>query len=277
MPTALINGVTIYYEEAGDGFPLVWCHEFAGNCESWAEQVRFFRERYQVITWNCRGYPPSTVPDRLEDYSQKQNVDDLYGLLRHLGIRQAYIGGLSMGGAHTLVFGLEHPEMAKALVVAGAGTGSTDPERYQQEWEAYAARLEAGGMRALEDYIRGPARVQLLRKDPDGWRKFADAFFEHSALGSAMTFRGVQARRPSIFSLEERLEQLQVPTLIMVGDEDEPCLEPALFMKRHIPGSGLAAFPQSGHAINLEEPELFNRSVLTFLEAVEAGRWAKRA
>lgn len=275
MPKALINGVNIYYEEAGSGFPLVWCHEFAGNSESWAEQVRFFRRRYRVITWNARGYPPSDVPERVELYSQEQNVADLYGLMKHLGISQAHVGGLSMGGAHTLFFGLEHPEMARALIVAGAGTGSTDPEGYRREWEGHAAKLEAvGDMRALDYYVRGAARVQLLRKDPDGFREFEEAFYGHSALGSAMTFRGVQGKRPSIFSFEDRMEQLQVPTLIMVGDEDEPCLEPALFMKRHIPHAGLVIFPQSGHAINLEEPELFNRSVQGFLDAVKAGRWA---
>lgn len=274
MPKALINGVNIYYQEAGNGFPLVLCHEFAGNSESWAEQVRFFRRRYRVVAWNARGYPPTDVPEKLEAYSQEQTVEDLQELLRHLGIGEAYIGGLSMGGAVTLAFGLKYPQMAKALIVAGAGTGSVDAESYRKSWEEHAARMESGGMRAMAGYVRGPARVQLQRKDPEGFQEFADAFFGHSALGSAMTFRGVQARRPSIFDYKERLPGLQVPTLILVGDEDEPCLEPALFMKRQIPHAGLVTFPQSGHAINLEEPELFNRVILEFLQAVEEGRWA---
>ena len=80
-------------------------------------------------------------------------------------------------------------------------------------------------------------------------------------------------KRPTIFALEEKLLQLQVPTLVMIGDEDEPCVEPAVFMKRQIPNAGLAVFPQSGHTINLEEPDLFNRTVQEFLTAVETGTW----
>jgi pimeloyl-ACP methyl ester carboxylesterase len=89
--------------------------------------------------------------------------------------------------------------------------------------------------------------------------------------------RGVQAGRPPIFVWEEQMRALQVPTLVLVGDEDEPCIEPSLFMKRHIPSCGLAVLPQSGHAINLEEPELFNRLCLDFLTSVEAGAWDRRA
>ena len=99
----------------------------------------------------------------------------------------------------------------------------------------------------------------------------------HSALGSALTFRGVQIKRPTVFQLEDQLRGLDIPTLVLIGDEDEPCIEPSIFMKRHIPACGLAIFPQSGHTINLEEPDLFNRTVLDFLTAVEAGAWPGRS
>jgi pimeloyl-ACP methyl ester carboxylesterase len=82
--------------------------------------------------------------------------------------------------------------------------------------------------------------------------------------------------RPSVFELGDRLARLEVPTLIMTGDEDDPCLEPAVFLKRTIPAAGLVVLPKAGHAINLEEPDLFNRAVLDFLTAVEAGRWPRR-
>ncbi|RMF86428.1 MAG: alpha/beta hydrolase, partial [Nitrospinota bacterium] len=116
-------------------------------------------------------------------------------------------------------------------------------------------------------------RIQFLRKDPKGWEEFLEEFASHSATGSALTFRGVQLKRPTIFALEEKLKRLQVPTLLIIGDEDEPCIEPAIFMKRHIPNAGLVVIPKSGHTINLEEPDLFNRAVLDFLTAVEIGRW----
>ncbi len=276
MPKALVNGTNIYYEVHGEGFPLVWSHEFAGDYRSWRPQVSFFARRYRVITYNARGYPPSDVPTAPDAYTQEQAVEDLRGLLEHLGIRQAHIGGLSMGGNVALNFGLTYPQMARSLVVAGTGTGSTDPDLFRKRVEEMARQLEARGMAALSDYVRGPARVQLQRKDPRGWQEFVEHLMQHSSTGSALTFRGVQGRRPPIFALEARLRALEVPTLVMTGDEDDPCIEPSIFMKRCIPRSGLVVFPQSGHAINLEEPDLFNRVVLDFLTAVEAGKWAKR-
>jgi pimeloyl-ACP methyl ester carboxylesterase len=274
MPSARVNGVEIAFSEAGEGFPLVWCHEFAGSMESWAAQVHYFSRYYRVITYNARGYPPSEVPEDPAAYSQDHAVEDLYGLLRFLGISQAYVGGLSMGGSTTLHFGIRHPEIAKALIIAAAGSGSTNPDEFRATSRALADRLEAEGTAGMREYSLGPARVQLKRKDPSGWQEFAGLLAQHSPKGSALTMRGVQAGRPPIFVWEERMKALQVPALILCGDEDEPCIEPSLFMKRHIPHSGLAFFPQSGHCINLEEPDLFNRVCLEFLHAVEAGKWA---
>lgn len=277
MPKALINGVNIHYEVTGAGFPLVWSHELAGSYESWDAQVNYFSRRYQVITYNNRGYPPSDVPVGDQHYSQDLIVDDLYKLLLHLGIRQAYVGGLSMGGGVTIAFGLAHPDMAKALIVAGAGTGSTDPERFSQEADELAHRLERDGiLRWAEEYAGGPTRVQFKRKDPKGWERFQASLTAHSAQGKAFIVRNVQGKRPSLFALESGLRQLQVPTLIIAGDEDDACLEPGLFLKRSIPRSGLVIFPQSGHTVNLEEPALFNQVVSDFLMAVEAGRWPPR-
>jgi len=276
MQKALINGVKLHYEVHGEGFPLILSHEFAGDYRSWRPQVRFFSRRYQVITYNARGYPPSDVPTDLEAYSQEQAVEDLCGLLKHLGIDQAHISGLSMGGNVVLNFGLKYPQMAKSLIVASTGSGSTDPESFRQRLEELAQRIDNEGMAAMSGYMRGPGRAQLLRKDPDGWQESSDQFLQHSNIGSALTLRGVLGRRPPIFDLEPKLIALEVPTLIMVGDEDDPCIEPGIAMKRCISTSGLVVFPQSGHAINLEEPDLFNRVVLDFLTAVEAGKWAKR-
>jgi len=278
MPRFSANGVNLYYEVTGEGFPLVWSHEFAGGYESWDPQVKFFSRRYQVITYAARGYPPSDVPTDPEAYSQEQAVEDLRLLLQHLGIQQAHLGGLSMGGNVVLNFGFTHPNVAKALIVASTGAGTVDRERFLREGEELAQRLLSQGMTAVaEEYAGGPTRVQFRRKDPKGWGEFHQGLAAHSALGSALTFRGVQLKRATIYALGDRLRQLSVPTLILIGDEDEPCVEPAIFMKRHIPRSGLVVFPQAGHTINLEEPDLFNRAVLDFLTAVEADRWVRRS
>ena len=276
MPLAPVNGIELYYEEHGSGFPLVFSHEFAGDYRSWNQQVNFFSRRYRVITYNARGYPPSDVPTSIDDYTQSQSVDDLKALLDHLGIDLAHIAGLSMGGNVALNFGLTYPDMARSLVVAGTGAGSTDPEAFRVNVNSRADAMRAGGMEAMDDYSNSNTRAQLLRKDPLGFEEFRQGLMEHSPIGSALTFAGVQGRRPTIFALEDRMKALRVPTLIMTGDEDEPCIETSVFMKRCIPKSGLAVIPQSGHAINLEEPDLFNRLVFDFLTAVEQDAWAEQ-
>jgi pimeloyl-ACP methyl ester carboxylesterase len=279
MPTAKVNGVSLFYEETGAGTPLVFVHEFAGEARSWHLQVRFFSRRYRTIAYNARGYPPSDVPDDPKAYSQDQAADDIRGLLDALGIRKAHICGLSMGGYATLHFGLRYPECALSLVVAGAGYGSVPGERekFRRDVEETALRFERDGMKAVaEFYTKGPTRVQFMDKDPAGWQEFYDMFCAQSAKGHALTMRGVQMSRPSVYELEAGMERMTVPTLIMTGDEDEPCLEPALFMKRKIRSSGLVVMPRAGHTINLEDPETFNRAVLDFLTAVDAGRWPLR-
>ncbi|MDP7240646.1 MAG: alpha/beta hydrolase [Dehalococcoidia bacterium] len=277
MPKAKVNGVDLHYEVAGEGFPLVLSHEFGGDGRSWDTQVKYFSRYYQVVTYNHRGFPPSETPEDPAAYSQEVLVEDLHQLLHHLGINQAYVGGLSLGGNVALNYGIAHPEVVKALVVAATGSGSMDREQFEVDLEHLARLFETEGVGAVAELqSKSPTRVQLLRKDPKGWQVFRENFKSHSAIGSTHILRGVILKRPNIFALEYKLRQLRVPALIMVGDEDDPCVEPAVFMKRNIPCSGLVVFPQSGHAINLEEPDLFNRAVRDFLTLMEARRWAVR-
>jgi pimeloyl-ACP methyl ester carboxylesterase len=273
VPIVRVSGVEIAYEESGEGFPLVWVHEFAGSMESWRPQASFFSRRYRVIVYNARGYPPSSVPTDVSRYGQDDAVEDLHGLLRCLGVDQAHVGGLSMGGSCALHFGIRHPEMARSLIIAAAGTGSDDPEAFRQSCRALADRLEREGGAGFADYAADASRLQLKRKDPQEYKLFVDLLSGHSPIGSANTMRRVQAARPPIYDWQKEMEAICIPTLILCGDEDEACLQPSLFMKRHISGSGLAIFPKSGHATNLEEPDLFNRVCLDFLTAVERGKW----
>ena len=106
--------------------------------------------------------------------------------------------------------------------------------------------------------------------------KIVDQLAEHSSLGSANTMRGVQARRPSLYDLEDQFTRLAVPTLIVAGDEDDNSLQPSLFLKRTIPASGLLVLPKTGHTLNLEEPDAFNRALAEFFAQVDAGRWLPR-
>ena len=130
--------------------------------------------------------------------------------------------------------------------------------------------------KAAEAYALGPTRVQYQNKDPRGWREFADQLAEHSSEGSALTMRGVQKRRPSLFDLVDKMKTITAPTLIITGDEDWPCLEPGILMKKTIPTAGLVVLPNAGHTINLEEPALFNLYLSDLFRAADAATWPKR-
>ena len=227
-------------------------------------QMRYFGQRYRCIAYNARGYPPSDVPNDGESYSQERARDDIRAVLDALKIDKAHIVGLSMGGFATLHFGFSYPERARSLVVAGCGYGATPDKRGQfaEEAEAAAKNFEQLGMaKAAEGYALGPTRVQFQNKDPRGWREFADQLAENSTEGAARTMRGVQKRRPSLFDLVDKMKTITVPTLIMTGDEDWPCLEPGILMKRTIPTAALVVMPNAGHTINLEEPAAFNQHI----------------
>jgi pimeloyl-ACP methyl ester carboxylesterase len=273
------DGMKLYIEEVGSGAPIVFVHEFAGDHRSWEPQLRHFARRYRCIVFNARGYPPSDVPSDGEKYSQNHARDDIRAVLDGLSIARAHIVGLSMGGFATLHFGLQYPDRALSLVVAGCGYGAQPGKRaqFEEEVEATAKMISTQGMaKAAESYALGPTRVQFQNKDPRGWAEFAAQLAEHSSTGSSLTMLGVQRRRPSLYDLVDRMQRLTVPTLIVTGDEDEPCLEPGLLMKRSIATSGLVVIPNSGHTINLEEPDLFNRVCDDFFHQVETGRWSAR-
>lgn len=281
MPTLPTDdGVNLHYEEAGSGLPVVFVHEFAGDCLSWEPQLRHFARRYRCIAYNARGYPPSDVPAETERYSQDRAREDIRCVLDALGIERAHVVGLSMGAFATLHFGMAHPGRVRSLVVAGCGYGAHPSQRaqFQADSRALAATmLEQGMAHAAATYGHGASRLQLRAKDPRGFDDFIARFASHSARGSANTMLGYQARRPSLYDLTAEMAQIQAPTLIVAGDEDDPTLEPSLLMKRTIPHAGLAVLPRCGHVLNLEEPALFNRLVEDFFHQVETGRWGARA
>jgi len=273
------DGTRLYYEETGTGTPVIFVHEFAGDYRSWEPQVRHFGKFYRCISFNARGYPPSDVPKDGERYSQDRARDDIRAVLDGLKIDKAHVVGLSMGGFAVLHFGMRYPERARSLVIGGCGYGAAPNQREQfiAEAEAAARRFEELGMaKAAEAYALGPTRVQFQNKDPRGWAEFAKELAEHSTEGAALTQRGVQKRRPSLFDLVEEMKTIAVPALIITGDEDWPCLEPGLLMKHTIPTAALVVMPNCGHTINLEEPAAFNAHLDDFFHLVDAGRWPRR-
>jgi pimeloyl-ACP methyl ester carboxylesterase len=245
-----------------------------GRLPSWEQQIRFFSRRYRVVTWNYRGYPPSEVPKEGGAYSIEILVDDLRGLMEHLGIRRAHVGGLSLGGGVTVNFGIRHPDLAVSLIICGAGSGSDNPEEFRKNAAAQADLYEREGAEAkARNFAKNPARRGFAEKDPRGHAEFMRNVLDHSGVGSALMARGVQLKRKTIYQLEPELKTITAPSLVVVGDQDEPCLRPGLFMKKHIPHAGLVVVPMTGHTVNIEEPGLFNQTVAEFLAAVESGRW----
>ncbi len=280
MPTIKCqDGVNLYYEEAGTGLPLVFVHEFAGEYRSWENQMRYFSRKYRCIAYNSRGYPPSDVPADAEAYSFEHQRAGILAVLDGLGIEKAHIVGLSMGAFATFYFGMKWPQRALSLTLAGIGSGSMPDvrETFAQESVAAADGLLQSGWVEMAP-VRGitPTRVQFRNKDPRGFAEFLGMLSEHSAHGSAMTLKGYQARRPALQDFSMEMAECTTPTLIMSGDEDWPCLDASMMLKRMMPSAGLAFIPQTGHACNLEEPALFNLLLERFLHQVDSGQYRMR-
>ncbi|VIO75868.1 Arylesterase [Bradyrhizobium ivorense] len=280
MPYATADdGVRLYFEETGSGHPVILVHEFAGDLRSYEPQMRHFGKRYRTIAYNARGFPPSDVPEQVASYSQARAADDILAVLDHIGADKAHIVGLSMGGFATLHFGLRHHARALSLCIGGCGYGAELDKRetFRAEADVIANTIRKDGMPAFaERYAYGPTRVQYENKDPRGHAEFKAMLAEHSAVGSANTQQGVQKERPSLYTLTDEMKRITVPTLIITGDEDWPCLLPGILMKQNIPSAALAVMPNCGHAINIEEPDEYNRIVSDFLAQVESGRWPMR-
>lgn len=279
MPYATAaDGVKLYYEETGAGAPVVFVHEFAGDMRAWEPQMRHFGRRYRCVAYNARGYPPSDVPAEGR-YSQDLARDDILAVLDAIGAEKAHIVGLSMGGFAALHFGMAHGDRALSLTVAGCGYGA-EPDKqaqFRDETAATARLIASEGAEAFAAaYSVGPTRVQFQNKNPRGFKEFQDQLAEHSTDGAARTMLGVQRERPSLFQLKDRMAKIDVPTLILTGDEDWPCLLPGIMMKETIPTAALAVMPNCGHTINIEDPHAFNTILDKFLTEADAGTWPTR-
>ena len=273
------DGVSLYYEETGAGTPIVFVHEFLGEYRSWEAQMRHFSRRYRCIAFNARGYPPSDVPEQPEQYSFEHQRAGILAVLDGLGIERAHIVGLSMGAFASFYFAMKWPQRALSITLAGIGSGSMAASRAQFKDEALSNAddlLREGWVQGAERRAITPTRVQLLNKSPRAFDEFIGLLRQHSALGSANTLRGYQALRPSLSDFAAEMAACTVPALIVSGDEDEPCLDASLMLKRAMPSAGLVFLPQTGHACNLEEPDLFNAACERFFHQVESGQYRMR-
>ncbi|MGA7971562.1 MAG: alpha/beta hydrolase [Pseudolabrys sp.] len=272
------DGVRLYYEEAGSGTPVIFVHEYAGDWRTWEPQMRHFSRLHRCITFSQRGYLPSDVPTDPAQYSQDIQRDDVIAVLDHLKIDKAHIVGHSMGAATALHVGIHYPERCLSVTSAGCGYGSS-PDTAVVE-ATREASCETAKMFETEDfaaaaakYADGATRQTHKNKDPRGFAEFARMLAEHSPVGHAMTMRNVQARRPTLWEMEADLKKFSLPLLVLVGDEDDWCVDGSIYLKRTAPTAGLVVIPRSGHTITSEEPAAFNAALADLFAAAEAGRW----
>jgi len=280
MPYAVTSDrVRLYFEEVGSGTPIIFLHEFAADHTNWEPQMRYFSRGHHCIAYSARGYTPSDVPASADLYTYRHFYTDALAVLDHLKIEKAHFVGLSMGSYSSLQIGLNAPGRALSLTLAAVGSGSDlkNLDAFRRQCVANAEQYEnIGSVEVARATREAPSRIPFLLKDPRGHADFYDSLAKHDAKGSANTMRGFQGGRPSIYTLTDAIRQVPTPTLIICGDEDDNCLEPSLFLKRHLPASGLSIFPKAGHVLNLEEPALFNEMVERFIALAEAGRWPAR-
>jgi pimeloyl-ACP methyl ester carboxylesterase len=272
MPLVELEDIRLYFENHGRGPALVLAHGFACGVRSWDPQLRGLTDRYRVIVYDARGHGLSEAPREASAYSQQHMVDDLCGLMNHLGLDTAAVGGLSMGGNVALNFAFAHPERVSALIVADTGAGSDDTARMVARSLQGADVLESDGIEAYVDWAMShPAFARFVSRGAEEERFMRSCLMTNRAHGIALSTRGVQAKRPSIYALEPQLRRLEMPALLIVGEHDEACLPVHAFMARTIANASHHVLAGAGHLTNLEAPEGFNRLVAEFLDAYVVG------
>lgn len=251
MPIVELNGVKIHYEEHGSssGAAILLTHAFAATLEMWEPQFEALQD-YRIIAWDMRGHGGTDSPPSQDDYSEKLTVEDMAALLRHLGIERAVIGGLSLGGYISLEFQHAHPEMVRAMILCNTGPGYRKDDA-RAGWNDfsinYAKRFEERGLDGLGRGIEIDATKQ----------------YQRSAQGLAFAARGILTQRDAV--VMEHLDQIDAPTLIILGADDKRYQAGGDYLAAKIPNARKVVIEQAEHAVNLFQPARFNEAVLNFL------------
>ena len=254
MALAQLNGITIDYQVTGQGRAVLMSHGYSATRHMWDGQHAKLGDRYRMISWDMRGHGATDSPSDPARYSHALTVADMKALLDHLGIRRAVIGGLSLGGTMSLEFYVAHPDMVEALILCDTGPGYRNAEaraKWNERAMARATELEARGLEALGGRSR----------------EMREAMSHHrSAQGLAHAARGMLAQQDS--RVIDALGSITVPTIVIVGDKDEPFVAPCEYMAKKIPGARLEVVKDAGHSSNLDQPDAFNRVFVEFLDSL---------
>lgn len=246
------DGINLYYEIHGKGPAILLSHGYSATTQMWRGQVASLSRHRQIIVWDMRGHGQSDSPDDPAAYSEEATVGDMAAMLDAAGAEQAIVGGLSLGGYMSLAFYLAHPQRVRALLLFDTGPGFKNDEAraaWNQRAEETARTFETHGLASLQSKGREMAMSQ-----------------HRSAAGLARAARGMLSQRDA--RVMKSLPHIQVPTLIIVGADDTAFLAPADYMAAKIPNARKIVLPHAGHASNLDQPEMFNQAVETFLESL---------
>lgn len=255
MPFLERDGLQLYYEVQGRGTALLLTHGYSSTSEMWQGQVDVLaKEGFQVIVWDMRGHGKSSYPDDQTMYSEAHTVADMAAIVTEVageGVR-AVVGGLSLGGYMSLAFYRVHPERVAALLIIDTGPGFRN-DAAREAWNKTAretgARFDRDGLSHLQDMSPERSRVS-----------------HRNAKGLAMAACGMLAQRNA--SVIESLPGIQLPALVVVGGDDTPFLAASEYMAKKIPGARKVIVPKAGHAVNIDQPEVFNDAVRNFLRSL---------
>ncbi len=271
MPTAKINGVNVYYESHGEGFPLALAYGLGGSTVQWEPQVDALSKRYRLILWDPRGHGGTDSPPEASDYGQDISANDLKGLLDHLGIKQAYVGGLSMGGGIAVRFAALYPRRVAALLIfdsaTASGRGPTAESRRVREEIIRLAETE--GMAAVAEFSikHNPNVTSSPGRSKGRAERIRRMYTSLNPVGYANNCR-MLLKDGFDSSL---LEGIDAPTLVLAGDKD-PALPACRWIHEKIRGSRLVVIRDAGHLSNRDQPEAFNEATMDFLAGVDAAR-----
>ncbi|MEE3295693.1 MAG: alpha/beta fold hydrolase [Pseudomonadota bacterium] len=251
MPKINRNGVNIFYETYGEGPVVLLTHGFSATSKMWHDQIDFLSSDYCLVLWDMRGHGSSDYPEDINLYNEKETIEDMLSILDKLNVKKANIGGMSLGGYMSLAFYNQFPERVDSLIIIDTGPGFKNEEA-RNSWNNYAIstaeKFELSGLDSLT-----------------GRSKEMDPKNHLNAIGLSKAARGMLTQHDD--RIIRSLEKISVPSLIIVGENDEPFLAASDYMERKIICSKKVVISDAGHAVNIDQPETFNQTVKEFLRS----------
>ncbi|MBM4440298.1 MAG: alpha/beta fold hydrolase [Candidatus Rokubacteria bacterium] len=267
--------VRLYYEEHGEGTPLVLAYGIGGNADLWDTNRDALAAAHRVILWEPRGHARSESPDDPAKYSFARWVLDLKAILDHLRIPRAHVGGLSLGAGIATRFTLRFPRRVRSLLVTNSSSAAGLPlsvDHILMRAQSIKVTLEQG-MNAMAEFAMAsnPNVTARLAIDPNAKEEFYAYYRRLTPIGYANALRALLG----MDHITDQLALIRVPTLLIGGDRD-PSLAPMKVMQRKVRGSKLVVLSPASHFANRDQPAAWNRAALDFLAKVDAPRARRR-